>query len=98
MNLFLSAIDTDECSVWGNKCPQMCRNVKGSYKCLCSDGFRDTKGRGTNCKASGMPFNFWLYALKFSQWIFFPSFTNVFCTSVDRKHVTASYNVFHVIC
>ncbi|XP_062596354.1 low-density lipoprotein receptor-related protein 2-like [Saccostrea cucullata] len=32
----------------------MCHNVKGSYKCMCYDGFSDVKGKGTKCKAEGM--------------------------------------------
>ena len=39
---------------WGNFCPQLCNNVKGSFKCLCADGFKDDKGQGTECKSEGI--------------------------------------------
>ena len=29
----------DECASWGNKCSQICHNVKGSYKCSCHEHF-----------------------------------------------------------
>lgn len=45
--------DVDECSTWGNKCPQKCHNVAGSYKCQCADGFLNSKGRATKCKVKG---------------------------------------------
>lgn len=51
--LEICILDVDECSIWGNQCPQICRNVKGSYKCKCNDGFSDVKGKGTKCKAEG---------------------------------------------
>lgn len=44
----------DECVTWGNQCPHMCHNVKGSFKCMCYAGFSDVKGKGTVCKAEGM--------------------------------------------
>uniref|UniRef100_A0A4W4GV52 Low-density lipoprotein receptor-related protein 2 n=1 Tax=Electrophorus electricus TaxID=8005 RepID=A0A4W4GV52_ELEEL len=34
-----SCDDVDECEIYGT-CPQLCRNTKGSYECLCADGFR----------------------------------------------------------
>ncbi|KAJ8319793.1 LOW QUALITY PROTEIN: hypothetical protein KUTeg_001380 [Tegillarca granosa] len=45
--------DVDECATWGNKCPQKCHNVAGSYKCQCADGFLNSKGRATKCKVKG---------------------------------------------
>ncbi|XP_069108719.1 low-density lipoprotein receptor-related protein 2-like isoform X1 [Argopecten irradians] len=48
-----SCEDVDECARWGTYCAQQCKNVKGSYKCLCTDGFHDVKGKGTHCKPKG---------------------------------------------
>jgi hypothetical protein len=47
--------DLDECSSWGNNCTQICRNVKGSYKCECHKGFKDSRSgtkNGGQCKAT----------------------------------------------
>ncbi|XP_076440226.1 low-density lipoprotein receptor-related protein 2-like [Babylonia areolata] len=44
--------DIDECASWGNKCPQDCQNVKGSFKCRCHKGFVDTDYKGLECKAA----------------------------------------------
>lgn len=43
----------DECSTYGNGCPQLCSNVKGSFKCQCASGFKDSKGQGHDCKPEG---------------------------------------------
>ncbi|XP_076088432.1 low-density lipoprotein receptor-related protein 2-like [Mytilus galloprovincialis] len=52
-----SCEDFDECSSWGNNCTQICRNVKGSYKCECHEGFQDvsktSSKNGGQCKAAG---------------------------------------------
>ena len=45
--------DIDECSIYGNGCPQLCNNVKGSFKCQCAPGFTDVKGQGHDCKPKG---------------------------------------------
>ena len=49
----IRSLDLDECSRWGNYCPQLCNNVKGSFKCQCADGFKDDKGQGRECKSEG---------------------------------------------
>ncbi|XP_035378717.1 low-density lipoprotein receptor-related protein 2a isoform X1 [Electrophorus electricus] len=50
-----SCDDVDECEIYGT-CPQLCRNTKGSYECLCADGFRSVGlQRGLECAAEGNP-------------------------------------------
>ncbi|KAK7113108.1 hypothetical protein V1264_012457 [Littorina saxatilis] len=44
--------DVDECTSWGNHCPQDCMNVKGSFKCRCQKGFDDRDNKGLKCKAA----------------------------------------------
>jgi len=48
-------VDIDECAQWaGNRCPQLCVNVKGSYKCRCHAGFVHVGSSSiANCKAAG---------------------------------------------
>ncbi|XP_071103874.1 low-density lipoprotein receptor-related protein 2-like [Haliotis cracherodii] len=43
--------DINECAGWGNSCPQLCQNIKGTHKCQCADGFVDTNRKGTLCKS-----------------------------------------------
>ncbi|CAH1789469.1 unnamed protein product [Owenia fusiformis] len=45
--------DIDECSVWGNFCPQKCYNLKGTHKCQCDVGFSDETNKGITCAAQG---------------------------------------------
>lgn len=56
MNLIVmfSFPDINECLVHGTECPQLCNNVKGSFKCECAPEFRDDKGQGKDCKPEGM--------------------------------------------
>uniref|UniRef100_W5N103 Low-density lipoprotein receptor-related protein 2 n=1 Tax=Lepisosteus oculatus TaxID=7918 RepID=W5N103_LEPOC len=43
--------DINECDIYGT-CPQDCRNMKGSYECLCASGYRKV-GAGSECEAEG---------------------------------------------
>ncbi|MBN3296498.1 LRP2 protein, partial [Amia calva] len=45
--------DINECEIYGT-CPQDCKNLKGSYECLCAKGYRKA-GEGTECEAEGPP-------------------------------------------
>nr|XP_023693317.1 low-density lipoprotein receptor-related protein 2 [Paramormyrops kingsleyae] len=50
-----SCEDVNECEVFGS-CPQNCRNSKGGYECLCSQGFRSVgEEHGVQCAAEGNP-------------------------------------------
>ncbi|XP_023355035.1 low-density lipoprotein receptor-related protein 2 isoform X2 [Sarcophilus harrisii] len=50
-----SCIDINECEQFG-VCPQDCRNSKGSYECICADGFRSVGDHeGKQCAADGTP-------------------------------------------
>ena len=44
--------DVDECAEFGT-CSQRCVNTKGSYKCLCSEGFVADSGLNGTCRARG---------------------------------------------
>lgn len=48
---FCSLADIDECDQYGI-CPQICRNIKGSYNCECALGYRRV-GDGKMCEAEG---------------------------------------------
>lgn len=48
-----ACVDIDECAQWGNLCPHMCLNTKGSYKCQCMEGFNDVHSDGSVCRAKG---------------------------------------------
>jgi len=50
--------DVDECERWkDNFCPQLCVNVKGSYKCRCHAGFsQSSSSLVATCKAAGQHF------------------------------------------
>ncbi|XP_036361362.1 low-density lipoprotein receptor-related protein 2-like [Octopus sinensis] len=43
-------MDVNECELSNNKCPQLCNNIKGSYKCLCHEGFQDPLLPTPKCK------------------------------------------------
>ncbi|XP_052825867.1 low-density lipoprotein receptor-related protein 8, partial [Octopus bimaculoides] len=43
-------VDINECELSNNKCPQLCDNIKGSYKCLCHEGFQDPLLPTPKCK------------------------------------------------
>ncbi|XP_036361355.1 low-density lipoprotein receptor-related protein 8-like [Octopus sinensis] len=43
-------VDVNECELSNNKCPQLCNNIKGSYKCLCHEGFQDPLLPTPKCK------------------------------------------------
>ena len=43
------SIDINECSDGYHSCEQMCNNTKGSYHCLCFDGY-ELNGDGYSCK------------------------------------------------
>uniref|UniRef100_A0A4W4GUH3 Low-density lipoprotein receptor-related protein 2 n=1 Tax=Electrophorus electricus TaxID=8005 RepID=A0A4W4GUH3_ELEEL len=61
-----SCDDVDECEIYGT-CPQLCRNTKGSYECLCADGFRSVGlQRGLECAAEGgfLSSNYFTYNLR----------------------------------
>ncbi|XP_020846577.1 low-density lipoprotein receptor-related protein 2 isoform X2 [Phascolarctos cinereus] len=48
-----SCIDINECEQFG-VCPQDCKNSKGSYECICADGFRSVgEHEGKQCAADG---------------------------------------------
>ncbi|XP_072468338.1 low-density lipoprotein receptor-related protein 2 isoform X1 [Notamacropus eugenii] len=50
-----SCIDINECEQFG-VCPQDCKNSKGSYECICADGFRSVGDHeGKQCAANGNP-------------------------------------------
>ncbi|KAI5929752.1 Low-density lipoprotein receptor-related protein 2 [Manis javanica] len=50
-----SCDDINECEQFG-VCPQNCLNTKGSYECLCAEGFRSLSERyGERCAAEGNP-------------------------------------------
>ncbi|XP_027721928.1 low-density lipoprotein receptor-related protein 2 isoform X3 [Vombatus ursinus] len=50
-----SCIDVNECEQFG-VCPQDCKNSKGSYECMCADGFRSVGDHeGKQCAADGNP-------------------------------------------
>ncbi|XP_068936741.1 low-density lipoprotein receptor-related protein 2 isoform X2 [Petaurus breviceps papuanus] len=50
-----SCIDINECEQFG-VCPQDCKNSKGSYECICADGFRSVGDHeGKQCAADGNP-------------------------------------------
>ncbi|XP_064646226.1 low-density lipoprotein receptor-related protein 2-like [Lineus longissimus] len=40
-----SCVDVDECAKWGNNCPQLCHNLKGTWKCQCAPGFSGQRGK-----------------------------------------------------
>ncbi|CAE1155780.1 LRP2 [Acanthosepion pharaonis] len=40
----------DECAQWGNNCPQICNNLKGSFKCACMTGFFESSYPFPRCK------------------------------------------------
>ncbi|XP_041123031.1 low-density lipoprotein receptor-related protein 2 [Polyodon spathula] len=48
-----SCKDINECEIHGT-CPQDCKNLKGSYQCLCAEGYRKV-GDSNECKADGAP-------------------------------------------
>ncbi|XP_037704852.1 low-density lipoprotein receptor-related protein 2 isoform X2 [Choloepus didactylus] len=48
-----SCIDINECEEFG-VCPQKCKNFKGSYECLCAEGFVSMgEPKGKRCAAAG---------------------------------------------
>uniref|UniRef100_F7CLL4 Low-density lipoprotein receptor-related protein 2 n=1 Tax=Monodelphis domestica TaxID=13616 RepID=F7CLL4_MONDO len=50
-----SCVDINECEQFG-VCPQDCKNSKGSYECICADGFRSVGDHeGKQCAADGNP-------------------------------------------
>jgi len=41
MTLFIMSIsDIDECELGGTECTQGCRNLRGSYTCICEPGYQ----------------------------------------------------------
>uniref|UniRef100_A0A6Q2Z9A5 Low-density lipoprotein receptor-related protein 2 n=1 Tax=Esox lucius TaxID=8010 RepID=A0A6Q2Z9A5_ESOLU len=44
-------IDINECEGHGT-CPQICKNTKGGYECVCAPGYRKV-GNGNECEAEG---------------------------------------------
>ena len=46
-----ACIDENECQIYG-KCSQLCRNIKGHYKCSCSSGYQ-LEPDGKTCKVTG---------------------------------------------
>ncbi len=44
--------DIDECQTFSSHCPQLCENLKGSYKCKCGKNYVDSHGDGTICEAT----------------------------------------------
>nr|XP_012637337.1 low-density lipoprotein receptor-related protein 2 [Microcebus murinus] len=47
--------DINECEQYGT-CSQNCKNTKGSYECVCADGFRSVGDKyGKRCAAEGDP-------------------------------------------
>ncbi|XP_041433100.1 low-density lipoprotein receptor-related protein 2 isoform X2 [Xenopus laevis] len=47
--------DINECEIY-KKCPQDCKNSKGSYECFCAEGFRTVGDQqGNQCAAEGTP-------------------------------------------
>ncbi|XP_014344907.1 low-density lipoprotein receptor-related protein 2a [Latimeria chalumnae] len=50
-----SCDDINECEIYG-KCPQECKNSKGSYECFCAEGFTSVGDQhATECAANGNP-------------------------------------------
>eukprot|EP00079_Xenopus_tropicalis_P011186 XP_002936802.2 PREDICTED: low-density lipoprotein receptor-related protein 2 isoform X2 [Xenopus tropicalis] len=50
-----SCEDINECELY-RKCPQDCKNSKGSYECFCAEGYRSVGDQqGTQCAAEGTP-------------------------------------------
>ena len=45
-------MDIDECQTFG-ACSQQCVNTRGSYKCLCDQGYVSDGVDGKDCKAEG---------------------------------------------
>ena len=43
--------DIDECLSFDSHCPQLCSNLKGSYKCECSENYINSRGDGSICEA-----------------------------------------------
>ncbi|GAB1600507.1 low-density lipoprotein receptor-related protein 2-like [Argonauta hians] len=42
--------DINECENGDNKCPQLCNNTKGSYDCICHEGFQNPQTPTAKCK------------------------------------------------
>ena len=78
--LLISIPDTDEC-MEPSSCSQKCVNIKGSYKCLCDDGYQilpDNK----HCAALRSEFDIFLntknslHLLKYYSLLFDQDFTH----------------------
>ncbi|XP_052813290.1 low-density lipoprotein receptor-related protein 2-like isoform X2 [Mya arenaria] len=71
--------DIDECSLHGNFCPQLCNNVKGSFKCECAPHFHDDKGQGKDCKPDDI-----------SRTLFFSTLTQIRRYRPNKKQYSGS--------
>ncbi|XP_067949896.1 low-density lipoprotein receptor-related protein 2-like [Watersipora subatra] len=63
LNDFYSCVDINECLQWStNKCPQTCKNIKGSYECTCAESFmlQNLPGKTTCAPANNEEFRFFI--------------------------------------